>query len=375
MVNTKMRVLHILDELKFSGAEIMYVAAAKLFQDLGCELYVVNTADHLGEYTPFFKDAGYTILHWPYEHLSLVQKFIYWNRTIRFIRRNKIDVVHVHRPDMKCPMAYCAWRAGVRSVYTYHSEFPSRVITYPYHVLLRYACQYLFHQVQQTISDSVYDHERHYFHNHTIQINNWYNTDKYYPARAGEKARFRQMLDIPEHSLVIISIGGCSYIKRHEDILQAVAIARQTCPQILYLHLGEGDKTAEEQQLAASLGIHDVVRFLGNQKDVRPYLVAADIYVMSSRNEGMPITAIEAMACGVPAVFYNVPGLWDFNKHGDCSLLVEEQPEKLAEAILQLSQDPARQQRLTQQASDYIHREFDMEKNVKKIFEVCYSTR
>lgn len=365
-----MRVLHILDELKFSGAEIMYVAAAKLFQDRGCELYVVNTADQLGAYTPFFREAGYTVLHWPYEHLSLFQKLIYWNQTIRFIRRNRIDVVHVHRPDMKCPMAYCAWRAGVRSVYTYHSEFPSRVITYPYHVLLRYACQYLFHQVQQTISDSVYDHERNYFHNRTIKINNWYNTAKYYPARAGEKSQLRQALGIPDDALVIISIGGCSYIKRHEDILQAVAIARKTCPQLLYLHLGEGDKTEEEQQLAASLGIQDVVRFLGNQKDVRSYLIASDIYVMSSRNEGMPITAIEAMACGIPAVFYNVPGLWDFNKHGDCSVLVEEQPEKMAEAIIQLFHDPERQKRLVAQASDYILSEFDMATNVKKIIEL-----
>lgn len=370
-----MRVLHILDELKFSGAEIMYVAAAKQFQEMGCELFVVNTATHLGEYTPFFQEAGYTILHWPYEHLSLFQKFIYWNRTIRFIQRNKIDVVHVHRPDMKCPMAYCAWRAGVSSVYTYHNVFPSRVLTYPYHVLLRYVCKYLFHQVQQTISDSVYEHELNYFHNSTILINNWYNSNKYYPAREGEKSLIRQELGICPESFVIISVGGCSTIKRHEDILQAVAMIRQSCPQILYLHLGEGDKTEEERQLAASLGIGDAVRFLGNQKDVRPYLIAADIYVMPSRFEGMPITAIEAMACGVPAVFYNVPGLWDFNKHGDCSLLVEEQPERLAEAILQLSQDPALQQRLTQQASDYIHREFDMETNVRQIFEVCYSTR
>lgn len=370
-----MRVLHILDELKFSGAEIMYVAAAKLFQDLGCELYVVNTSDHLGEYTPFFKEAGYTVLHWPYEHLSIVQKMVYWHRTIRFIRTNQIDVVHVHRPDMKCPMAYCAWRAGVRSVYTYHSEFPSRTITYPYHVLLRYACQYLFHQVQQTISDSVYDHERNYFHNRTIQINNWYNTNKYYPAVVGEKSQIRQELGIPQNGLVVISIGGCSYIKRHEDIIQAVAMMREKNPNLLYLHLGEGDKTAEEQQLAERLGVSEMVRFVGNQKSVRPYLIAADIYVMSSRNEGMPITAIEAMACGVPAVFYNVPGLWDFNKHGECSVLVEEKPERLAEAIIQLYQDPSRQRRLTQNASDYIHREFDMEKNVRQIFEVCYLTR
>lgn len=365
-----MRVLHILDELKFSGAEIMYVAAAKLFQDLGCELYVVNTADHLGAYTPFFKEAGYTVLHWPYEHLSLIRKMLYWHHTIRFIQRNKIDVVHVHRPDMKCPMAYCAWRAGVRSVYTYHNVFPSRILTYPYHVLLRYACKYLFHQVQQTISDSVYEHELNYFHNSTIQINNWYNTNKYYPALEGEKNRIRQELGIHPDCLVIISIGGCSRIKRHEDILQAVAMVRQSCPQILYLHLGEGNTLDEEKQLSETLGLRDVVRFMGNQKDVRSYLIAADIYVMPSRFEGISLTTIEAMACGVPAVLYRVPGLWDFNKHGDCSVMIEENPEKLAEAILQLYQDPERQKRLVAQASDYITTAFDMQTNVKKIYDL-----
>ena len=44
-----MKILHILHELKFSGAEIMYVDAAPIFQKLGCELAVVNTAPHLGE--------------------------------------------------------------------------------------------------------------------------------------------------------------------------------------------------------------------------------------------------------------------------------------------------------------------------------------
>ena len=50
-----MKVIHYLHELKFSGAEIMYVDAAPVFQKLGCELSVVNTANHLGEYAPFFE--------------------------------------------------------------------------------------------------------------------------------------------------------------------------------------------------------------------------------------------------------------------------------------------------------------------------------
>lgn len=116
--------------------------------------------------------------------------------------------------------------------------------------------------------------------------------------------------------------------------------------------------------------LSDVVRFMGNQQDVRPYLIAADIYVMPSRFEGISITTIEAMACGVPAVLYRVPGLWDFNKHGDCSVMIEENPEKLAEAILQLYQDPERQKRLVAQASDYITTAFDMQTNVKKIYDL-----
>lgn len=61
-----MKVIHYLHELKFSGAEIMYVDAAPVFQKLGCELSVVNTANHLGEYASFFEKAGYKVFHRPY---------------------------------------------------------------------------------------------------------------------------------------------------------------------------------------------------------------------------------------------------------------------------------------------------------------------
>lgn len=91
---------------------------------------------------------------------------------------------------------------------------------------------------------------------------------------------------------------------------------------------------------------------------------------MSSRHEGMPITAIEAMACGIPSIFYNVPGLRDFNQYGECSVLVEEDPSKLAEAILALKADQVRQQRLVSHARSYVSQAYDMPTNVRKIFEL-----
>lgn len=56
-----MKILHVLYELKFSGAEIMYVDAADEFRSLGCELYVINSAERLGKYADMFKDAGYKV--------------------------------------------------------------------------------------------------------------------------------------------------------------------------------------------------------------------------------------------------------------------------------------------------------------------------
>ena len=50
-----MKILHVLYELKFSGAEIMYVDAADEFRSLGCELYVINSAERLGKYADMLK--------------------------------------------------------------------------------------------------------------------------------------------------------------------------------------------------------------------------------------------------------------------------------------------------------------------------------
>ncbi|HFU75310.1 MAG TPA: glycosyltransferase family 1 protein, partial [Arcobacter sp.] len=56
-----MKVIHILNELKYSGAEIMYVDAASLFQYKGCQLAVVSTAKNVGEFAPKFQEAGYEV--------------------------------------------------------------------------------------------------------------------------------------------------------------------------------------------------------------------------------------------------------------------------------------------------------------------------
>ena len=118
----------------------------------------------------------------------------------------------------------------------------------------------------------------------------------------------RHQLGIPKDKYVIISTGGCSAIKNHHDILQAITLLPNS-ENILYLHLGSGKTEKEEIELVKSLDIADKVHFLGNKDNVRDYLITSDLYLMPSLFEGLAIAALEAMACGIPSILYDVNGL------------------------------------------------------------------
>lgn len=366
-----MKILHILHELKFSGAEIMYVDAAPVFKKLGCELSVFATANQLGEFAPYFERAGYQVLHKPYPSLkNYFSRILFFAETVRYLRKNKIDVLHIHSFAAMWGLALCAWLAGKRSVYTFHNVFPTRIVTYPYHVLLRWSAKYIFKCRFQTISDSVYNHELNFYHNRTIKIYNWYGNERFYPANEGEKRMARKELGIDLDALVLISVGGCSSIKRHSDIIQALPAILKEKPNCIYLHLGKGETEKKEIELATTLDISNNIRFCGNQTDVRNYLIASDIYLMTSRFEGISITTIEAMACQIPAILYDVPGLRDFNSNGKNSILIKEDYHLLAEQVIFFKDNPTAALEMAKEAKEFVDRNFLMQKNAEKIFKL-----
>ena len=365
-----MKVVHILNELKFSGAEIMYVSAAPEFKKLGCELFVVNIAPALGEYATQFEQAGYRVLHWPYAPKNIGDKLAYVKKVVDFLKTEKIDVVHIHLATWSFLWAYCAWKAGCKSVCTFHNVFPTRWFTHPIHIGKRWAIKNVFGCTFQTISDSVYQHEKDFYYNDTCKIYNWYDNSRFFPANESEKSEIRTQLNIPEKALVIISIGGCSHIKRHSDVINALPIILKKYPNLIYFHLGEGEMLEAEQIQAKDLGLSQHIRFEGNQTDVRKFLVASDIYVMPSKHEGIPITTIETLACKIPAILYDVPGLRDFNNTTICAKIIPEDYKELAKAIMELYKNKNEQQLLTTNGKAFVDSEFYMSNNVKKIVEL-----
>ena len=91
---------------------------------------------------------------------------------------------------------------------------------------------------------------------------------------------------------------------------------------------------------------------------------------MPSIFEGISLTTIEAMACLIPSVLYNVPGLCDFNQEKECSELIAEDYHILAKTVIELFRNKERQQELIKNAKEFVDKKFYMKTNVKKIFEL-----
>ncbi|MDA3892744.1 MAG: glycosyltransferase family 4 protein [Salinivirgaceae bacterium] len=366
-----MRVLHLFNEINYSGAEIMYASAASFLNEQGVELIAVSTGNNLGNFVHEFEKQGIQITHLPIrDSLQNPLKYIKTNiKLFKLIKSLHIDTLHIHRSDLFMA-AYIAKIMGVKTVKTQHNIFRSKFLTFHYHKLKRYFARKIAKVTFHSIGESVYLHELNYYNNPTAQINNWYNAEKFYPATyANEQEVLRKQLGIPHEAFVVVSVGGCSNIKRHNHIITAVAQIASYIP-IDYLHLGTGNNEAEEKALAIKLGIDNKVMFIGNKSNVRDYLVAADVFVMTSKFEGLGNVALEAMACKIPCILYNVYGLCDLINNNEQGFLIEENTEILAETIQLIYNDKSVVNSKVEKANKNVMELFNLQNSIVQLIKL-----
>lgn len=105
---------------------------------------------------------------------------------------------------------------------------------------------------------------------------------------------------------LILTVAALEPQKAHEVLLEAFRIVLQTRPAHLLL-VGEGSRRGALEKQATSLGIADRVHFVGWQKEPYSFMARADVFALSSRFEGLPVTLLEAMACDLPIVSTDCP--------------------------------------------------------------------
>jgi len=160
-------------------------------------------------------------------------------------------------------------------------------------------------------------------------------------------AGLKRNLGFADHDPVLVAVGRLEPQKGHCVLLHALTAVRAEFPAVRLVCVGDGDLKAELEQQAHALGLDDAVRFVGYKSNVPDWLALADVAVLSSFYEGLPLAAVEALGAGKPMVATAVDGTPEIVLDGKTGLTVSAgDPAGLAEAIRRLLRDAGLRARL-----------------------------
>lgn len=296
-----MRILHVIGEMGFGGAEVLTAQMASSLVQSGYEVEVLVLGFCEAIVLADLRRAG-VVVHAPRVRLaSPINVF----RISKLVAARRIDLVHAHLfPALYWAALARTFSPGrVKWVYTEHSTSNGR----RHQAWLRPVERWVYGRFDVIACISA---------EAGASLVQWAPRVRPVLIENGiDLARFatatpldRTSLDIAADSAVVLMVGAFRSEKNHAMLVQA--FARLPTNYVLVL-AGDGAERVPVEALAANLGVAARVRFLGAVPGVERLYRLADVYVLPSRFEGFGISALEAAAAGVPVVHSDVPGLAD----------------------------------------------------------------
>lgn len=325
-----MIILHVLGELKPSGAEAMLLSAGPLWCERA-EQHILTTGDREGEFAPALREAGYVIHHLPFDRsLGFFRDFA------RVVQDSGCDVLHLHTEQASLWYALAArlaYRRKLRVVRTVHHLFRFEGNLRFRRLFGRQFMKRVLRVNFVSNSPSGQRNEQKRFAMRNSLVPNWYDSNKFVLPNEEERRETRQSLGFDDETTVFVSLGGNWSYKNYDKIVEALARIPAE-HRLRYVQIGVQGEGAPLETLANSLGVSGRLSCVGVVVDVRPYLHAADAYVMPSSEEGFGVAAVEAMASGLPAILSDVEALCDFRENIEGIRYVNPTPDAIAEAMV-----------------------------------------
>jgi N-acetyl-alpha-D-glucosaminyl L-malate synthase BshA len=192
-------------------------------------------------------------------------------------------------------------------------------------------------------------------------IPNFVDIDIFKPIDA---RNFRRLM-APNGEKVLIHISNFRAVKRVRDAVLAFKLILDAGVKAKFLLVGDGPDRSECQNLARELGIWQHTRFLGKQTELAALLSMSDVFLIPSGNESFGLSALEAMACGVPVVSSDVGGLPELVVDGKNGFLVPMGDiERIADRTLRLLTNSTLHEEMSREALRTAREEFTREKIV-----------
>jgi glycosyltransferase involved in cell wall biosynthesis len=188
---------------------------------------------------------------------------------------------------------------------------------------------------------------------------------------AGKREEMRRKLGISQNSIVVLTVRRLVYKNGIDTLIESANIAVKKNPKIVFLVVGKGPDLNNVQIKINQLGIENNFKFTGfvKDEDLPFYYNAADFFALPSKSgEGLPLVALEAMACGLPVIATDVGGISEILMEDYGKLVLPNQPELLAKAVLEFSNIDLSSRKLEIRA--VMEEKYCWDKNVERLIEI-----
>ncbi len=190
---------------------------------------------------------------------------------------------------------------------------------------------------------------------------------KFYSA---QPEGLREELNIPKDHLIIGTVAALADHKDYPTLLRAARQVIERRDKVIFIAVGEGTERESLERLKKELNLGERFLFTGFRQDVGRFFKLFDIFVLSSKTEGLGTSVLDAQAAGCPVVATQAGGIPELVEHDKTGLLVPVQNvEALAHALLELIDQPEKRQRLSENALTFV-RQFDKSQTIKLTMDV-----
>ena len=178
----------------------------------------------------------------------------------------------------------------------------------------------------------------------------------------------KHVLNLPQKCKLIGFVGRLEKIKGCDQFVEAAALAARTLQQCHFIMVGDGSQKERLENRVNALGIEKFVHFLGYVEHTEHIFEDLDVYILPSRNEGLPLSLLEAMYFRIPIIASAVGGIPEVIRNGISGRLVlPKEPQKLASAIIEALQSYSKSEDMALEAKRIVDEEFSIEKWVSRI--------
>jgi len=348
------RVMRIIARLNIGGPAIhvALVTAGLNNADFVSTLVTGQISPTEGDMTYFARERGVEPIVIPDlgREISVVSDLRTLVALIRLIRRERPDIVHTHTAKAGLLGRLAAWLCGVPIiVHTFHGHvfhgYFGRVKTSLFIVLEQIVG--LFTTAILTVSDKLRDELIQYRIAPAEKIKVISLGLDLAPIASAPRGSggLRRSLGLDDSTPLVGIVGRLVPIKNHALFLSAAAQVAGAMPDTHFVIVGDGELRGDLERQAGALGLSDKARFMGWRRDLPAIYADLDVVALTSRNEGTPVSLIEAMSSGASVVATAVGGVPDILQNGALGKLVgSDDAAGLAQAIIALLNHPDQQQ-------------------------------